>query len=125
MVPGSTLMYGSHFISVTLRPCASNRAPIDAAVIPLPREETTPPVTKTYFVAINNHLSRKGRAQRVEGRGSDTPLLGLSSRLFPLSSPLFPLCCRVAQQRHQGGLRGRDVLGRVHGNGIGSSGQHL
>jgi hypothetical protein len=23
--------------------------PIDAAVIPLPSEETTPPVTKTYF----------------------------------------------------------------------------
>jgi hypothetical protein len=23
--------------------------PIDAAVMPLPREETTPPVTKTYF----------------------------------------------------------------------------
>jgi hypothetical protein len=26
--------------------------PRDAAVIPLPRPDTTPPVTKTYFIAI-------------------------------------------------------------------------
>src|SRR3989441_9464356 len=49
MVPGSTLRYGSSFWSETLRWRAFRMFPMDAAVIPLPSEETTPPVTKTYF----------------------------------------------------------------------------
>src|SRR5579864_5357162 len=49
MVPGSTLRYGSSFWRETVRWRAFRMFPIDAAVIPLPREETTPPVTKTYF----------------------------------------------------------------------------
>src|SRR4051812_4037869 len=49
MVPGSTLRYGSSFCSETVRRRAFRMFPIDAAVMPLPREETTPPVTKTYF----------------------------------------------------------------------------
>src|SRR5260370_42217250 len=43
------LMYGSSFWRETLRPRAFRMVPMDAAVIPLPIEETTPPVTKTYF----------------------------------------------------------------------------
>ena len=49
-MPGSTLMYGSNLFSETLRPLASNRAPIEAAAIPFPIAETTPPVIKMYFV---------------------------------------------------------------------------
>src|SRR5256885_8864281 len=49
MVPGSTLRYGSSFWRETVRWRAFRMFPIDAAVMPLPREETTPPVTKTYF----------------------------------------------------------------------------
>src|SRR6185295_12180188 len=49
MVPGSTFRYGSNFCSVTLRPRLSSRQPRLAAAIPLPKEETTPPVTKIYF----------------------------------------------------------------------------
>src|SRR5579859_5398878 len=49
MVPGSTLRYGSSFWRETLRCRAFRMFPIEAAVMPLPREETTPPVTKTYF----------------------------------------------------------------------------
>src|SRR5215813_9256525 len=49
IVPGSTLMYGSNFWTWTLRPRAFRRRPSEAAVMPLPRDETTPPVTKTYF----------------------------------------------------------------------------
>src|SRR5439155_1066523 len=48
IVPGSTLMYGSNFCTCTLRPRAFKRRPSEAAVIPLPRDETTPPGTKTY-----------------------------------------------------------------------------
>src|SRR5207342_18941 len=46
MVHGSTLMYGSSFIMVILRPRASRMAASDAAAMPLPNEDTTPPVTK-------------------------------------------------------------------------------
>src|SRR5262245_19515307 len=49
IVPGSTLMYGSSLRIETRRPRALNRRPMLAAVMPLPREEVTPPVTKTYF----------------------------------------------------------------------------
>src|SRR5215208_4709541 len=49
MVPGSTLMYGSSLMLVTRMPRDSRIAARDAAAMPLPREETTPPVTNTYF----------------------------------------------------------------------------
>src|SRR5438093_13379399 len=49
MVPGSTLRYGSSFWRETVKRRAFRMFPIEAAVMPLPREETTPPVTKTYF----------------------------------------------------------------------------
>src|SRR5258708_38781652 len=49
MVPGSTFRYGSSFCRETVRWRAFRMFPMDAAVIPLPSEETTPPVTKTYF----------------------------------------------------------------------------
>src|SRR5436189_2764737 len=50
MVPGSTLMYGSSLMLVTRMPRDSRIAAREAAAIPFPREETTPPVTKTYLV---------------------------------------------------------------------------
>src|SRR3954471_23201561 len=42
-------MYGSSFRMETRRPRALRMRPTLAAVMPLPREEVTPPVTKTYF----------------------------------------------------------------------------
>jgi hypothetical protein len=39
-----------------LRPRLSSRHPIEAAAKPLPREDTTPPVTKMYFAAMNSSL---------------------------------------------------------------------
>src|SRR5580704_9409935 len=54
MVPGSTFKYGSHFWRVTRRPRLSRRQPIDAAATPLPREDTTPPVTNIYFGPIRS-----------------------------------------------------------------------
>src|SRR3984885_1293557 len=53
MVPGSTLRYGSNFIMFTRRPRLSSRHPIEAAARPLPKLDTTPPVTKTYFADID------------------------------------------------------------------------
>src|SRR3954463_7560267 len=51
MVPGSTFRYGSNFWSCTRRPRAFRSRPSDAATMPFPSAETTPPVTKTYFGA--------------------------------------------------------------------------
>src|SRR4051812_36096024 len=49
IVPGSTFRYGSNFCSWTRRPRAFSKRPSEAATIPFPSAETTPPVTKTYF----------------------------------------------------------------------------
>src|SRR3954463_1507923 len=51
IVPGSTFRYGSNFWSWTRSPRAFRSRPSDAATIPFPSAETTPPVTKTYFGA--------------------------------------------------------------------------
>ena len=45
-------MYGSNFCIVTLSPRSTSSRPSEAAAMPLPREETTPPVTKMYLVAF-------------------------------------------------------------------------
>src|SRR3954454_1608313 len=42
-------MYGSSLRIETRRPRALSSRPTLAAVMPFPREEVTPPVTKTYF----------------------------------------------------------------------------
>src|SRR5450755_4490690 len=54
MVPGSTLIYGSSLTIAILRPRASSIAPSEAEARPLPREETTPPVTNTNLVMLGH-----------------------------------------------------------------------
>ncbi len=54
MVPGSTLIYGSNLSIVMLSPRDSKSEAREAEAIPLPKEETTPPVIKIYFVVIEN-----------------------------------------------------------------------
>src|SRR5437763_1702236 len=67
IVPGSTLMYGSNFCICTFSPRAFSRRPSDAAEMPLPRDDTTPPVTKTYFVG------RRATTRAPGGRGARAP----------------------------------------------------
>src|SRR4051812_45508154 len=50
MVPGSTFRYGSSFTIEMRMPRDSRIAAREAAAMPLPREETTPPVTKMNLV---------------------------------------------------------------------------
>src|SRR5260370_40727600 len=69
MVPGSTLMYGSSLMLVTRMLRDSRIAAREAAAMPFPREETTPPVTKTYLVIYLARVgmeesTRKTRSQR-------------------------------------------------------------
>ena len=72
MVPGSTLMYGSSFTIAILRPRASRMAPSEAAAMPFPNEETTPPVTNTNLVMREpadeekNHDRRAGRLTETQ-----------------------------------------------------------
>src|SRR5690606_21568317 len=49
IVPGSTLMYGSSFWSVTRSPRSFSNRPSELAVRPFPSELATPPVTKMCF----------------------------------------------------------------------------
>src|SRR3954463_2578840 len=77
-------MYGSSFRMETRRPRALSSRPMLAAVMPLPSEEVTPPVTKTYFAmdqvlrgfsdAIENGPRRQGEhvGPAVDPRGSRT-----------------------------------------------------
>src|SRR5207253_8118216 len=51
---------------LTFRPRLSSRQPMEAAARPLPREDTTPPVTKMYFVATSTVLSL-GRVRPLLG----------------------------------------------------------
>src|SRR6267143_2545777 len=76
MVPGSTLMYGSSLILVTRMPRDSRIAAREAAAMPFPREETTPPVTKTYLVI---YLGRVGMG-KFTGISVGPPILVRSYR---------------------------------------------
>ena len=49
-------MYGSSFCAATFKPRAFSSLPSEAAVMPLPSPETTPPVTKIYFVIFYPNL---------------------------------------------------------------------
>src|SRR5713226_9874701 len=90
MVPGSTLRYGSSFCKETVRLRAFRMFPNDAAVIPLPSEETTPPVTKTYF----DIATSRAVFQILPGRRP--------GQTFPLVGSGFRLCSRL--QKHQLGV---------------------
>src|SRR5215213_3330838 len=91
IVPGSTFRYGSNFCSVTLRPRLSSRHPIEAAAIPLPSDETTPPVTKMYlampFCALHGSLEQPGNPFEIGGRiHAQRLILGLDN---PDRVPVF------------------------------------
>src|SRR6185503_3302586 len=84
IVPGSTLMYGSSLTRETLILRDSRIAAREAAAIPFPREETTPPVTKTYLVTslpqqeisiLPGSRCRGGAALHESGAAADADLL--------------------------------------------------
>src|SRR5512139_129659 len=132
MVPGSTLMYGSSFTRVTLRPRASRMAPSEAAAMPFPSEETTPPVTQMNLVMgatvagearredslserpLSGH--RKSPSAQPSGRPSAGDRLGLGDcgTPAPLDAPR-----RLARRRRQSAAarqvgNGDDLAVHVH-----------
>src|SRR6476619_7412088 len=60
-------MYGSNFCRATLYPCPSSNAPMEAAANPLPREETTPPVTRMYLMGLPDLLEEGTVVSGVAG----------------------------------------------------------
>src|SRR5512133_860863 len=50
---------------VSGRPRSTSSRPNDAAAMPLPREETTPPVTKMYLVALGVFVIRPALGKRA------------------------------------------------------------
>ena len=98
MVPGSMLMYGSSLRIETGIPRDLRMRPMEAAVMPLPRELVTPPVTKTYlgigagpFAASTRRVRTGGRqpvSGNTRGRSSTSCSGGQSSApAGPTASP--------------------------------------
>src|SRR6267378_2106497 len=80
IVPGSTLMYGSSLMLVTRMLRDSRIAARDAAAMPFPNEETTPPVTKTYLAIYPS----RGEIVKSTGIFSVAPLESRPLRLDPV-----------------------------------------
>src|SRR5690606_30105266 len=119
MVPGSTLMYGSSLMRVTLRPRDSRMAASDAEAMPLPREDTTPPVTNTNLVMTRaSRLLAGGGKVDYKVRPSPPGLKGARRRCC---ARVAPSICQHAEDeralqracaaRHAGHGRDAEFLG--------------
>src|SRR4051812_46676652 len=107
------LMYGSNFWRATFLPRETSSRPIDAAAMPFPRDETTPPVTKMKRVRGRDSGIRLWRAS-LERPPADTaeqtvPRSGLDPTIHPGATSCGP------QQLLRVASRGRvRLLGAEH-----------
>src|SRR3954451_19177709 len=104
MVPGSTFMYGSSFCTPTLSPRALSSVPSEAAVMPLPSEETTPPVMKMYLADFDSNGSsptilRPCPEGILDGRSAGHEI---ALRRLPRVTPLALALVLVAAFAHAG-----------------------
>src|SRR3954469_19936339 len=86
-------MYGSSLMTGTLRPRDSRIAGREAEAMPLPREDTTPPVTKTNLVMSlgivpgratgGTHECRGGKARLYAGAPQRDPVLIIAGGALP------------------------------------------
>ena len=87
-------MYGSSLRLVTRMPREARIAARDAAAMPFPREETTPPVTKTNLVMDDK--SWKLAVYRIAPSGTNRePIHGAASRRIHV---LMTYCARLVAQ---------------------------
>src|SRR5215210_1017403 len=95
MVPGSTLMYGSNFWSTTLKPRLLSNIPSAAALVPLPMDDTTPPVTKIYLVSLiytpKERTSATPLPSLLVGKGEEQP--AVRRGIIPSRKPLLRHAC--------------------------------
>src|SRR3954470_5008880 len=94
---------------VTRRPRLDSRAPSELAVSPLPREDTTPPVTKTNFVGWELWRSPSSRIPDGRSTGNHRNTTGPDTRIGAGRAPGHPPGRRGEpdQQRDQQRRRGR------------------
>src|SRR5437764_11009571 len=91
-------MYGSSLIRVTLRPRDSRIAAREAEAIPLPREDTTPPVTKTNLVMSGRKVSfRPVGNWNYTGRVTSFPMQDLSGKHIVLGLTGGIACYKAAE----------------------------
>src|SRR5215210_5397591 len=90
IVPGSTLMYGSNFWIVTDNPRATSRRPREAAAMPFPSAETTPPVMKMKRVS--------GRLCGIKSLGSRVYSHARRTTFGPRSCRRQELLCVAARR---------------------------
>src|SRR5437667_220887 len=83
-------MYGSILRRVTWKPRASSSDPMEAAASPLPRDETTPPVTKMNFGVTGDLLSWSARVSTDPGRRAHPPVSARARRASSLSRRTAP-----------------------------------
>src|SRR5215210_1060174 len=76
-------MYGSNFCNTTRKPRLFRSIPRAAALVPLPMDDTTPPVTKTYLVSLiyTPREEPKGRPNLLYESGKRTGRGGAGSSL--------------------------------------------
>src|SRR5574341_504074 len=110
IVPGSTFRYGSNFCAETERPRALSSRPSEAATMPFPSAETTPPVTNTYL-ATGSHRSRPaGRLALRSGANRAGPSGGVGTvslqwRQRWRRAPVPPKLRRLLEARDDGCCR--------------------
>src|SRR5436189_6482620 len=109
MVPGSTLMYGSNFCSRMRRPRCSSNMPIEAQVSPLPRELTTPPVTKMCLAIRWCRLDHLFQRRKPMGHAH-----GLDPAFFQFTTLLSDLQSRKIRPPETKGHCGKSA--RIPGN---------
>src|SRR5689334_223095 len=76
MVPASRFTYMSHLIGDTENPRALRSSPREAAVMPFPRPDTTPPEMKMYRVLSDTMDSASARHSPAAARGPAPDLPG-------------------------------------------------
>src|SRR5688500_8112969 len=107
-------MYGSSLMIETDSPRLLSSRPMLAAVMPLPSEEVTPPVTKTYFAIVPGPRVVAGARHFRERASTDAnATLGKSSYhpAIRCRAPMAPPPCWLYQallDRHDPD-RGRDT----------------
>src|SRR5882672_1388671 len=119
MVPGSTLMYGSSLMLVTRMPRNSRIAAREAAAMPFPREETTPPVTKTYFVIY----PRRVGMEQFTGY-APAPLRSPARNLAGRRKVDAPTALAARRQRRRADGIARQAVREDGGSIAGRSGRH-
>src|ERR1700761_5358373 len=100
----------------TLRPRLSRRVPMEAAATPLPREDTTPPVTKMYFGAVRKVACESPECLRTNNYAAETSVCQIANRDARNFIFRAQRTASVLPLRRQPLLHLLNVTRHIHGN---------